>query len=105
MTTFPALEQAEAMATQLVDKGMAACVSVQAPCRSIYRWRGAVEHATEVPLLIKTTNARYAEVEEAIRAAHPYETPEIIAVPLAGGLPDYLAWVVAETQEDRWPSL
>lgn len=105
MTTFPTREKADEMASLLVEKGLAACVSVQSECRSVYRWRGAVESAIEVPLLIKTTDARYAEVEAAIRAIHPYETPEIIAIPLADGLPDYLAWVLAETQEDHWPSL
>ena len=105
MTTFPTREKADQMALQLVEKRLAACVSVQSACHSVYRWHGAVESADEIPLLIKTTDACYAEVEEAIRAAHPYETPEIIAVPLTDGLPDYLAWVVAETQEDRWSSL
>ena len=105
MTTFPTREKADQMAALLVEKRLAACVSVQSECRSVYRWHGAVEFANEVPLLIKTTDACYTEVEEAIRVVHPYETPEIIAVPLTDGLPDYLAWVVAETQADRWPSL
>ncbi len=76
---------------------VAACVNVLAPCRSVYRWQNAVETAVEVPLLIKTSAERYADLEAAIRAGHPYELPEIIAVPIERGLPDYLAWVAAET--------
>jgi periplasmic divalent cation tolerance protein len=76
---------------------LAACVSVLAPCASTYRWRGAVEQATEVPVVIKTTVQRYPELEAALRDRHPYELPEIVAVPLARGLPAYLEWVAAGT--------
>lgn len=98
ITNLPDQPAAEALAQTLVDQRVAACVNVMAPCRSIYRWRGAVETAVEVPLLIKSVAERYAELEAAIRAAHPYELPEIIAVPIERGLPDYLAWVTAETR-------
>ncbi len=64
----------------------------------MYRWKGAVQHDEEHPVLIKTTAERYAALEAAIRAAHPYELPEIIAVPVERGLPAYLAWVDAETK-------
>ena len=64
----------------------------------MYRWKGAVQHDEEHPLLIKTTAERYAELEAAIRAAHPYELPEIIAVPIERGLTAYLDWVAAETK-------
>jgi len=74
-----------------------ACVNVLAPCRSVYRWEGRIETAEEVPLLVKTTAARYPELEQLIKGRHPYELPEIIAVPLSAGLPAYLAWVAAET--------
>jgi periplasmic divalent cation tolerance protein len=100
MTNMPDRASAEILADTLVEGRLAACVSIQAPCRSVYRWKGAVETADEVPLLIKTSEARYAALEEAIRAGHPYQTPEIIALPVAGGLPDYLAWVAAETQAE-----
>jgi periplasmic divalent cation tolerance protein len=66
--------------------------------RSIYRWQGVVEEANEVPLLIKTTAARYAEVEVAIRALHPYEVPEIVAWPVTAGFASYLDWVAEETR-------
>jgi periplasmic divalent cation tolerance protein len=97
LTNLPDADSAQALATTLVRERLAACVNVLAPCRSVYRWQGAIENAQEVPLLIKTTVARYAELEAAIRAAHPYELPEIIAVPIAYGLPGYLSWVVTET--------
>ena len=100
LTNLPDAEAARALAAQLVEKRLAACVNILAPCRSVYRWRGKVEDAAEVPLLVKTTAARYAELEAAIRASHPYELPEIVAVPIAHGLPEYLAWVAAETATD-----
>lgn len=100
LTNLPDQAAADALATALVAERLAACVNLLAPCRSVYRWRGAVESASEVPLLIKTTVARYPALEAAIRARHPYELPEIVAVPLSHGLPDYLAWVAAETTPD-----
>jgi periplasmic divalent cation tolerance protein len=68
------------------------------PCTSVYRWKGAVETAEEYPLFAKTTRDRYELLERVIRELHPYELPEIIAVPLAGGLPAYLQWVETETR-------
>jgi periplasmic divalent cation tolerance protein len=100
LTNLPDAAAARTLADHLVGRRLAACVSILAPCRSVYRWQGAVEDAEEVPLLIKTTAARYAELEAAIRAGHPYELPEIVAVPIAHGLPGYLAWVAAETTPD-----
>lgn len=97
LTNLPDAASAQALGERLVGERLAACVNILAPCRSIYRWQGAVESAGEVPLLIKTTAARYAALEAAIRAGHPYELPEIIAVPVTRGLPDYLSWVEAET--------
>ncbi|MBI4754717.1 MAG: divalent-cation tolerance protein CutA [Betaproteobacteria bacterium] len=97
ITNLPDEESARRLATTLVEARLAACVNILAPCRSVYRWQGAVENATEVPLLIKTTRSRYAELQAAVRAGHPYELPEIVAVPVVAGLPDYLSWVAAET--------
>ena len=97
ITNLPDLDAAEALARTLVEQGVAACVNVLAPCRSVYRWQDAVETAVEIPLLIKTSADRYADLEAAIRAGHPYELPEIIAVPIERGLPEYLTWVGAET--------
>jgi periplasmic divalent cation tolerance protein len=74
-------------------------VNVLAACRSIYRWQGGVETATEIPLLIKTTAANYPRVEEIVRAQHPYDVPELIATPITHGLPAYLDWVAKETDK------
>lgn len=100
LTNLPDEDSAQTLASSLVADRLAACVNVLAPCRSVYRWQGAVEHSQEIPLLIKTTATRYAALEAAIRACHPYELPEIIAVPVAHGLPEYLRWVAAETLVD-----
>lgn len=104
MTNLPDQPAAERLAALVVEERLAACVNILAPCTSIYQWKGSVERATEVPLIIKTTEERYAQLEAAIRAAHPYETPEIVATSVATGLTEYLAWVTAETQTERWPS-
>ena len=104
LTNLPDRITAEALAASLVEDRLAACVNILQPCHSVYRWKGTVEKADEVPMLIKTTEERYPALEEAIRAHHPYETPELIALPVVNGLPDYLAWVEAETQLDYWPS-
>ena len=96
-TNLPERAAAEKLAEALIARRLAACVNILAPCRSVYRWRGAVQHDEEHPVLIKTTRAAYAELEAQIRAHHPYELPEIIAVPIERGLPAYLDWVAAET--------
>lgn len=101
LTSLPDAESARALAEHLVAERLAACANILAPCQSVYRWQGKVEEAREVPLLIKTTEARYAALEAAIRARHPYELPEIVAVPLSHGLPAYLDWVAAETTPER----
>ena len=104
LTNLPDQASAESLAETLVEARLAACVSILAPCRSVYRWQNAVERAEEVPLLIKTSESRYAALEEAIRSRHPYELPEIVAVPVSQALPAYLAWVAAETQNEPWPA-
>ncbi len=88
---------AQHIARSLVERRLAACVNICAPCQSVYRWQGQLEEASEIPLLIKTQSARYAELERALRELHPYEVPEIIALPIAAGLPAYLDWVAQET--------
>ena len=97
LTNLPDLQAAEKLADRLVEKRVAACINILAPCRSVYRWKGAVRHDEEHPMLIKTTAERYPALEAEIRAAHPYELPEIVAVPIEHGLPAYLDWVAAET--------
>jgi periplasmic divalent cation tolerance protein len=99
ITHLPDADSAHALAAALVETRVAACVTILAPCRSVYRWQGKLEDAAEVPVLIKTLADRYAALETAIRARHPYELPEIVAVPITRGLPEYLAWVADETRE------
>ena len=89
----PDAEVAERIARALIEEGLAACVNILPPMRSIYRWKGQVEVATEQMLVIKIQQARYPAVQDRIRALHPYELPEIIAVPIADGLPAYLTWL------------
>lgn len=93
MTTAPDMETARTIARALVEGNVAACVSIGQPVLSIYRWQGAIEETSEIPLQIKTSAARYQQVEAAIKAAHPYDVPEIIAVSAQAGLPIYLNWV------------
>ncbi len=97
LTNMPDQDSAEELARALVESGAAACVNVLAACRSIYRWRGALETAAEIPLLIKTSGEHYPRVEAIVRAQHPYELPELIALPITNGLPAYLDWLVTET--------
>lgn len=98
MTNCPDDAVADRIALALVEQGLAACVNRLAPVSSVYRWQGNVERATEVPLLIKTTRERYGSVEQAIRHLHPYELPEIIALPIVAGHAAYLRWLEGETQ-------
>ena len=98
LTNLPDRAAAERLAALLIEQRLAACVNILAPCRSVYRWKGAVQRDVEHPMLIKTTAGRYAALEKVLRAGHPYELPEIIAVPIERGLPAYLDWVAAETR-------
>jgi len=97
LTNCPDDGTASRIARALVENRLAACVNELPPVNSTYRWQGAVEAATEVPLLVKCTRERYAAVEEAIRQLHPYTVPEIIAVPVVIGFAPYLRWVADET--------
>jgi len=97
LTNLPDRPAAEKLAQTLVGEGLAACVNILAPCRSVYRWNGVVQSEEEIPVLAKTTSERYAALEAAIRSNHPYELPEIVAVPVERGLAAYLAWVAEET--------
>ena len=99
LTNCPDEATANAIALALVEEKFAACVNILPRVQSIYRWQGAVESAVEVPLLIKTTAAAYPALEAAIRERHPYDVPEIIALPITTGLPAYLNWLAAETRQ------
>ena len=101
LTNLPDRASAEEMARAIVDARLAACVTILSEATSIYRWNGKREEAREVPVLMKTTSERYAALESGIHDAHPYELPEIIAVPVEKGLPAYLGWVITETRESE----
>lgn len=96
--TCPEASTAERIARALVDERLAACVNIVPGLRSVYRWQGRVEAADEVLLLIKTTPDRCQQLQERLRELHPYELPELIAVEVAAGLPDYLRWVADQTR-------
>jgi periplasmic divalent cation tolerance protein len=98
VSTAPDLERARALARALVEERLAACVSFQPGLASVYRWKGAVEEATEVLLLIKTTAERLPELERAFARLHPYEVPEFIAFEPTHVAAPYLAWLVAELE-------
>jgi periplasmic divalent cation tolerance protein len=89
----------QAIANAVVEQGLAACVNLLPVVQSVYRWQGKIERATETTLLIKSSAGRYPELEQAIRARHPYDVPEILCLPVQAGLPAYLQWVLDETRK------
>jgi periplasmic divalent cation tolerance protein len=92
LTTLPDEAGAEALARQIVDAGLGACVQLQ-PIRSVYRWKGETCVEPEWRLVIKTRADRYPALEAFIRARHPYALPQIVMLPITAGAPDYLQWV------------
>lgn len=99
LTNCPDKSCAEDIANNLVERGLAACVNILPTCHSVYRWQAVIERAEEVPLLIKTSLERYPALEAAIQARHPYDIPEIIALPITQGFPAYLNWLAGATGE------
>ena len=98
-TTTETKEQAQKIAQYLVEEKLAACVQISGPITSIYRWKGKVEKANEWLCLIKTREKLFAKVESTIKKMHPYETPEIIAVPIVKGSKEYLNWLDDELSQ------
>lgn len=97
ITNLPDRAAAMALANKLVDERLAACVNVLAGCTSVYHWQGKNETVSEVPVFIKTLAKHYPRLEQLITSIHPYELPEIIAVPISNGWPAYLKWIADET--------
>ncbi len=93
LTNLPDRDAALRLAAVLIENRLAACVNVLDGCTSVYRWKDVVETAREVPVLIKVSASAYSRLEAAIRRHHPYELPEIVAVPVRAGLQEYLDWV------------
>ena len=98
LTTLASEAQADALARQIVEARLGACVQIQ-PLKSIYRWKGALCVELEWQLSIKTRQARFEALAQFITAHHPYETPEIVQIPITAGSAAYLRWLDAETQE------
>lgn len=94
---------ASRIARQLVEEQLAACVNILPAVQSLYRWQGRIEEASEVPLLVKTTQQAYAGLERRLVELHPYEVPEIVACDVAHGLPAYLTWVAGEVLSSTGP--
>ena len=101
LTNCGSAEEADRIARTLIDAGLSACVNILPGVRSVYRWSGAVEDASEWTLLIKTTRGLFDRVAAEIRRTHSYELPEVIALPVVAGLEPYLAWIDAETSAER----
>jgi periplasmic divalent cation tolerance protein len=97
LTTCPDDAAGARIARELVESGLAACVTRVGPVHSTYRWQGAVQDEPEVLLVIKTLSNRYSELEMRLKSLHPYEVPEIIALPVAAGSVDYLSWLRGAT--------
>lgn len=96
-TTWPDAGTAEAAARTLVEEGLTACANILGPLRSVYRWDGKVETADEIAMLLKTSATKSAALTDRIVALHPYETPCVVTLDVAGGNPAFLAWVLAQT--------
>ncbi len=93
LSTFPDVETARRISQELVQGAFAACANVLPAVESIYRWKGNIENGTETLVFFKLSEDRGTAFQEKMRSLHPYDVPEIIFVPLAGGLPEYLRWV------------
>lgn len=98
LTTVPDSKTAQKIAEFVIRKKAAACVSIVGGVRSVYRWKGMIERSKEVLLVIKTAPERYAELEQILRAMHPYDVPEILELPARRGLKQYLDWIGASVK-------
>ncbi|HVQ39096.1 MAG TPA: divalent-cation tolerance protein CutA [Pyrinomonadaceae bacterium] len=100
LITAPNSDEAAKLAEMLVGRRLAACVQILPGIESVYRWQGKIERQPEVLILVKTTRARFDELERGVRAIHSYETPEIVGWPLTLGSAPYLEWLSASLQAD-----
>jgi len=91
--TFPTEESALSTASQLVERRLAACAQILGPIRSVYTWNGSREESIETLLLVKTSAPLFGELAEVVRVGHPYQCPQIVALPIVAGTPGYLQWV------------
>jgi periplasmic divalent cation tolerance protein len=101
LSTCGSEEESARIAKRLVDQHLAACVNLIPRVRSFYRWQGKVEDATEWLLVIKTSRERFAALRTVLEGAHSYELPEVLALPIVDGSPNYLAWLDGELEAER----
>ncbi len=93
LVTCQSEKEAQRIAVRLIRRKVAACVNIVGPAKSIYRWKGRIEAAKEILMVIKSTRKKFAALEKEIRRLHSYDTPEIIALPVAAGSKPYLEWL------------
>ena len=93
LSAFPNRETAQRISNQLVTEKFAACANILPSIESIYRWKGKLETGTEALAFFKVSEDRQSDFQNKLRSLHPYEVPEIIFIPIVGGLPEYLRWV------------
>ncbi len=98
LVTAPTAEKAAEIARAVVEERLAACGNVVPGIRSLYRWQGKIQDEPEALLLLKTTRARFEALRERVLALHPYDVPEVVALPVEAGSAPYLAWIDAETR-------
>jgi len=101
MSTCGSAEEAQRLAHELIAQHAAACVNIVAPVRSVYRWKGQIEQAEEWLLLVKTSRSSFDRLRTILEAAHSYELPEVLALPVVAGSPNYLAWLESEVRESE----
>ena len=95
--TASSAREAERIASTTVDEGLAACANILGPIRSVFRWQGKIERAREVALILKTRRSRVAALTRRVKELHSYTVPCVVALPMLGGNPDFLAWISAES--------
>jgi periplasmic divalent cation tolerance protein len=101
LSTFPDRETAQRISNQLVTEKFAACANILSSVESIYRWKEKIESGNETFVFFKVSEDRQSAFQEKLRSLHPYDVPEIIFVPVAGGLPEYLQWVGENCDQAR----
>ncbi len=101
LTTCESSQDAQTIAETLVEKRLAACVNILPGLKSVYRWKGKVENAAELLLLIKTRRGLFEQLSAELERIHPYEVPEVIALPVVDGAPSYLEWLEKELKIDE----
>lgn len=105
LSTCGSEEEAVRIAKGLVEEHLAACVNLVPRIRSFYRWQGKVEDSAEWMLVVKTSRARFSALRAVLEAAHSYELPEVLALPIVDGSPNYLAWLESELDQEPGPEL